>query len=91
MNIPESLQEKIKLFQNTGRTFRENEELFNMTSWFAVLMGQGLKPKRYDPVVDLLSLEETKKRLGDIQQVVINSANYMPAHDEFIKQNCAAM
>ncbi|MES1195979.1 MAG: tryptophan halogenase family protein, partial [Steroidobacter sp.] len=91
ISIPESLQEKIKIFQNTGRTFRENEELFNTTSWFAVLMGQGLKPKRYDPVVDLLNLDETRKRLEEIQQVVISAANYMPTHDDFIKQNCSAM
>jgi tryptophan 7-halogenase len=91
MPIPESLTEKMNIFINNGRTFRENEELFNSTSWFAVLMGQGLKPRRYDPVVDSLSLEETQKRLEEIRQVVINSANYMPTHDDFIKQNCAAV
>ncbi|MES1191215.1 MAG: tryptophan halogenase family protein [Steroidobacter sp.] len=90
MHIPPNLQEKISLFQNGGRAFRENEELFNSTSWFALMMGQGLQPKRHDPVADLLTLDETKKRLDDIQQVVLNSANYMPSHDEFIKQNCAA-
>lgn len=91
MSIPESLKEKIELFQNTGRTFRENEELFNMSSWFAVMVGQGLNARRYDPVADLLSLEETAKRLSDISQVVTNCVNYMPTHDDFIKQNCSAM
>lgn len=91
MSIPENVQEKLELFKNSGRTFRENEELFNMTSWFAVLMGQGLKPRRYDPVMDMLSLEEVQRRLKDIQNVVANCADYMPSHDDFIKQNCAAM
>lgn len=90
MHIPERLAEKIEIFRNTGRAFRENEELFTSTNWFAILMGQGLTPRRYDPVVDMLSFDETKRRLDDIQSAVINSANYMPSHDEFIKQNCAA-
>src|SRR5207302_1611603 len=73
MTVPERLAEKIELFKNNGRTFRENEELFTSTSWFAVLMGQGLKPGSYDRVVDALSFAETKKRVDELQQVVINS------------------
>jgi tryptophan halogenase len=91
MRVPERLAEKIEIFSNTGRAFRENEELFTSTNWFAILMGQGLKPRRYDPVADLLSFDETRKRLDDIRNAVINSANYMPSHDNFIKENCAAM
>jgi len=91
MKVPDRLAEKIEIFKQSGRVFRENEELFTTTSWFAVLMGQGLHPRAYDRVVDKLSVDETKQRLDELQQVVINSANYMPSHDEFIKQNCAAI
>jgi len=91
MKIPDRLAEKIEFFKNNGRSFREDEELFTTTSWFAVLMGQGLKPRSYDPVVNSVNFEETKRRLDELQQVVINSVNYMPSHDDFIKQNCSAM
>jgi tryptophan halogenase len=90
MSIPERLAEKIRVYRNSGRTFREHEELFNDTSWFAVLTGQCGKPRSYDPVADLLSMEETKKRLDQIRSAVANSADYMPGHREFIAQNCAA-
>jgi tryptophan 7-halogenase len=90
MEVPDKLAEKLSVFNNSGRAFRENEELFNDTSWFAVMTGQGMKPRTYDPVAAILSLEETQKRLADIKIAVGNSADYMPKHRDFIKENCAA-
>jgi tryptophan 7-halogenase len=90
MEVPPKLAEKIDVFNNSGRAFRENEELFNDTSWFAVMSGQGMKPRTFDPVAAVLSMDETKKRLDEIKFAVGNSANYMPKHADFIKENCAA-
>ena len=90
MPIPERLEEKIRVFNAYGRTFRENDELFNDTSWFAVMVGQLMKPRTYDPVADIMPLEETRRRLAHIAEAVHNSAEYMPTHKEFIRQNCAA-
>jgi tryptophan 7-halogenase len=90
MSVTERLDEKIQIYLNSGRTFREHEELFNDTSWFAVLTGQLGNPRNYDPVADLLSFDETKKRLDEIRSAVATSADYMPDHAEFIARNCAA-
>ena len=90
MVVPDRLDEKIRVFENSGRTFRENEELFNDTSWFAVMAGQGLKPRTYDPVANLMSLELTKARLTEIKDAVAASADYMPKHRDYIAENCAA-
>ena len=89
MDVPDRLAEKMEVFGNSGRCFRENEELFNDTSWFAVMTGQLMSPRRYDPVADLLTVEETQARLSQIQTAVINSAEYMPKHRDFIAENCA--
>jgi tryptophan halogenase len=90
MPIPDRLAEKIAVFENSGRCFRENEELFNDTSWFAVMIGQLKAPRRHDPVAELLTLEETRTRLEQIARAVANSADYMPLHSDFIRQNCAS-
>ena len=90
MDVPDRLAEKIEVFKNSGRCFRENEELFNDTSWFAVMTGQLMQPRTYDPVAQLLSVEETKARLEQIQKAVTNSAEYMPNHRDFINEHCAA-
>jgi len=88
--VPDRLQEKIGIFEHNGRTFRDNGELFNDTSWFAVMVGQLMRPKSYDPVADILPLEETRRRLAQIRSAVSNSADYMPKHRDFILENCAA-
>lgn len=90
MAVPDRLTEKIRVFENSGRTFRENEELFNDTSWFAVMAGQGLKPRTYDPVANLLDLDTTRARLDEIKRVVATSLGHMPDHRAFIGQHCAA-
>jgi tryptophan 7-halogenase len=90
MAIPEKLAEKMQVFMNSGRVFRENEELFTETSWFAVMIGQGMQPRSFDPVAQLLSLEETQSRLDQIRDAMTNSVDYMPRHNDFIRENCAA-
>lgn len=90
MSIPDYLADKMELFRSHGRIFRENEELFNDTSWFAVMIGQGLRPQDYDPVADVLDAEQTAERMRNIRETVATSATYMPSHAEFIAQNCDA-
>ncbi|MBB5518988.1 tryptophan halogenase [Amphiplicatus metriothermophilus] len=89
MNIPDYLQDKIRLFKSYGRIFRENEELFNDTSWFAVMTGQNIRPNGYDPVADVLSIEETRARLDHIRATIATCAGHMPPHEEFIARHCA--
>ena len=91
MDVPDSLKEKYRLFEGTGRIFRENDELFNDTSWMAVMVGQGLKARGYDPVADVLDLAETRARLAEIRRVMRTSADYMPSQADFIRANCAAV
>jgi tryptophan 7-halogenase len=90
MEIPERLAEKMRVFRSHGRAFRENEELFNDTSWFAVMHGQLLRPESYDPVAQVMPLDETRARLAHIREAIANSADYMPSHRDFIREHCAA-
>lgn len=90
MPLPDKLREKMELYKENGRIFREDNELFNETSWLAVMHGQGLRPKSYHPVADVLSDEEVAMRLADIHNSVVKSADYMPTHIDYIRQNCKA-
>jgi tryptophan 7-halogenase len=90
MAIPERLAEKMRVYRAHGRVFRENEELFNDTSWFAVMWGQLMRPSGHDPVADAMSLELTRDRLAEIASVMRNSIDYMPDHRAYSRQHCAA-
>ena len=88
--LPDSLEEKYDIFRTRGRIFRENEELFNDTSWFAVMIGQNITPRSFDPVAGVLSVEETRRRLKQTAEAISNSADYMPTHEAFIREHCDA-
>ncbi len=90
MDIPIALQQKIDQFRCNGRIFREHTELFNDLSWFEVMYGQGLRPKGYHPIVDVLSPAEIADRLEHTKSVIEKSVEYMPRHEEFIAEHCAA-
>ena len=90
MDIPERLAEKLRVYDNNGRTFRDGGELFNDTSWFAVLTGQCRTPRSFDPVAEMMSEAETQGRLEEIRSVIAKSAEQISDHRQFIAQHCAA-
>ena len=91
-NLPVSahLQRKFDLYQANGRIIREKEELFNESSWLAVMHGQGVTAKGHHPVVTALGDSEVQARVEQIRGVVNASLEQMPGHAEFIRQHCAA-
>ena len=91
MSIPDTLAHKIELFQRHGRVFREHEELFTESSWIQVLIGQGVLPAGYHPMVDLLDDNETEAMLAGVRRVLESCAAQMPAHEDFIARHCAAV
>jgi tryptophan halogenase len=90
MQIPQELKEKMELFRANGRFVREADELFATTSWVQVMWGQGLKPRGYHPMVDLLTRDELREFVGGIKNVLDRCVDVMPMHAEFIARNCAA-
>ena len=49
MSIPEPLADVIRLFRDSGRFYRNAEEMFALTSWVQVMIGQGIVPARLSP------------------------------------------
>lgn len=90
-NIPltDSLAEKIELFRSHGRILREDTELFPAQSWLYVMIGQGIRPRRYEPTVDTLGDAAIAANLTDIRAVVKRCVEAMPMHQAFIDANCA--
>lgn len=90
MSIPESLQEKIELFRANGTVLQDPEDLFTDHSWTAVMLGQGIVPAHYDPLVESLPLENLRKFMRHVRDVTGKTASAMPTHEAFIDQNCGA-
>ncbi len=90
MDVPTTLQRKIDLFAANGRIFREDDELFTEESWIQVLLGQGIIPRGYDPLVDIRSEDEIARYLANIRAVIAKCVDVMPSHSAFVAKTCAA-
>ncbi|MGH8193762.1 MAG: tryptophan halogenase family protein [Woeseiaceae bacterium] len=90
MSIPDSLQHKIDLFAGRGRLFRYEDELFSITSWVAVLLGQGIWPAGYDEIVNSMSEAELVDVLSKMQAKIGEVALGLPTQQEYIDRHCAA-
>lgn len=90
MDIPPGLSERIEHFRNKGRIFAEGVELFPVTSWVSVMMGQHIVPEDYDPVVDGLDADKVAGALDQLRTAYIEMADRLPTMGEFIATCCAA-
>ena len=90
MEIPDTLAHRIRLFRETGRVFRIPNELFAENSWIQVMLGQGILPDQYHPVIDVMDDEELSRFLGNIKTNVDATVSQLPTHDAYIEQYCKA-
>ncbi len=90
MDIPESLQHRIDLFKETGRVFKLDTELFAENSWIQVMLGQGLMPEQYHPIVNMMDDDELKQFLTGIHGSVQQMVTQLPEHQRFIDHYCKA-
>ncbi|MBR9909654.1 MAG: tryptophan 7-halogenase [Gammaproteobacteria bacterium] len=90
MDAPESLTRRIELFLSNGRIFREGHELFFDGSWSRVMTGQGLMPKGYHPIVDIMAEPELDALLSDIKTTHARVVERLGSHQDFINRYCKA-
>jgi tryptophan halogenase len=90
MEIPEALADNIRLFRDSGRFYRNAEEMFALTSWVEVMIGQRVLPRSWHPAVDQLSDAELKQLMDGVQRVIATCVEAMPPHQAFIDRHCKA-
>jgi tryptophan halogenase len=90
MAIPPELQANIDLFRDSGRFFRNGEEMFSDVSWVQVMVGQGIVPQAYHPLVDQVPEPELRRFVAGVGEVIARCVDAMPTHQAFIERHCAA-
>ena len=85
MDVPDTLKQKMALFQEAGRVFRYEEELFSKPSWIAVMVGQNILPHRVDPIVDGLDPAQVSRSLQSMRHAIQTAAETMPKHEDMLK------
>lgn len=90
MDIPDSLQDRIELFRSKGRIFRFEDELFGESNWLSVLLGQGIVPSAWDPMVDAMDMDAIERQVAGMRRAIRETALRLPTHQQYIDRYCAA-
>lgn len=84
MDIPKSLEERIAIYKENARLYREDLELFSSVSWFAVFNGQNIEPKRYHPLADILEDDMMERRMAELHRATQRCVEVMPPHEKYL-------
>ena len=91
MEVPDSLHEKIELWQKEARVARYNTGLFHEPSWVSVYIGQGIVPDVWDQRADAPDSISLRQGLDQLRSQIRQAVAAMPDHREFIERRNAAI
>jgi len=83
MQLPDSLRQRIELYQRTGRIRVKPGELFTDLSWFYIFEGLGLNPESRDPLMDVVTVAQLREIFGSLAQATALAAEHAPSHDSY--------
>ncbi len=86
MDVPDSVRDTIALFEARGRMLISSDNLFPGHSHLSVMLGQGLKPRGYDPLADTVPEAELEAHMRSIRDYIERATAAMPEHIEYIKR-----
>ena len=87
MAVPEGLRWRMDLYAASGRLVYVDTDLFREPSWFEVMEGQNLRPKRWLPWPSLQGLEDTVKFEGRVRhhrQLCLRDARAFGVHSALL-------
>jgi tryptophan halogenase len=83
MAVPDSLRERIELYRRTGRIRTRAGELFTDLSWFYIFEGLGLRPERYDPLLDVVPVAGLREIFEALAGATAATAVAARSHDSY--------
>ncbi|MBV7535490.1 tryptophan 7-halogenase [Duganella sp. sic0402] len=86
MAIPDSLRDAIDLFRSNGCYFRNGDDFFALPSWVQVMLGQGIVPQSYHPIVDEMPESKIIEQVEGMERMLAHAVAAMPTHQEWINR-----
>lgn len=90
MTLPNTLQEKIDGWMHRGYVQRYEFGAFLPPSWVAVMIGQNLMPKNYDPRVDSINFEQVKRESKAMREDIAKGVRQAKTQADFLHAMGAA-
>jgi tryptophan halogenase len=89
MPLPDPLQHKLDVWRSCARVPLLSEESYQEPSWVSILLGQAIYPRRYDPIIDGIEIEQLRRGMQQRRHAIMRMAQAMPLHQHFLDQYCA--
>lgn len=83
--LPPSLVHTLTQFRERGRLPFYEEETFSRDSWLSVLLGQGVVPSRFDPLVDLTPEDQSKRVMAEMRERISAYVSTLPSHSDYLR------
>ncbi|MCW3847415.1 tryptophan 7-halogenase [Sphingomonas sp. LB-2] len=83
---PDSLAHTLRLFRERGRLPLYEEETFTRHSWAAVLLGQGVMPRRVDPLIDLTPPDQSDRAMAQMREGIAAMIPNLPTQGAYMRQ-----
>ncbi|MGE5562031.1 MAG: tryptophan halogenase family protein [Bacillota bacterium] len=80
MEVPESLERKMRLFRHSGVVPQYREGLFTPPSWISVFFGQGVTPEHYNPLADAMPIDRLLQTMDELREDIRDRVDEMPKH-----------
>ncbi len=83
---PDTLDWKLKLYGSRGRVPLYDDELFTRADWIAILDGQGLRPRRLDPLARAVSDAAVIGHAARLRDRLTSAVRGMPPHADQLRR-----
>ncbi|MFC3581512.1 tryptophan halogenase family protein [Sphingomonas hylomeconis] len=90
MAIPDTLAARLALFGENAQAYQGSDELFRVSSWLQVMLGQGLVPKRHHLMPRMMPPAQLAGALGDLAAGIAGTVARLPTHQAFVDRYVAA-
>jgi tryptophan halogenase len=90
MTVPDDLAQRVGFFRRAGRLSPHEHDLFKDANWLAVMLGQGVTPQTWDPLVDTIDEVAVKRALTQMPGYFRQVAENMPTHGDYLERHCRA-
>ena len=88
--IPDTLAHKIELFREAGAISTNHEDIFKLSSWVQVMLGQGIMPAANHAFVNTIAPKDLENYMNDLRTIMGAAVENMPSHEAFIARLCRA-
>jgi tryptophan halogenase len=82
---PASLAHTLAQFRERGRLPIYEEETFARDSWLAVLLGQGVLPRRSDPLIDIVTPQQSDALMASVRETIAAAVVHAPTQAAFLQ------